>query len=289
MCMIWRTRQHEKRGKLDLSAEAVVMGILNVTPDSFSDGGEFSTLEMAITRAKEMRDEGAKIIDIGGESTRPGAEAVSAEEEKARVVPVIQKLREMPEFDEIHLSVDTSKASVASAAIDAGADIVNDVTGCTADPEMISLCAERGVGLVVMHMQGTPETMQKNPSYADDDVVGEVQQFFSERLKTLTDAGVKPECICFDPGIGFGKTDAHNLSLLTHIDKLTVAGRPILLGVSRKSLFGRLLGIEIPHERDAATIAMTTLARNEGCMIHRVHDVKGNCQALKITEKLIGV
>ena len=283
--MIWRTKKHEKRGKIDLSADAVVMGILNVTPDSFSDGGECYNIEMAIARAGEMRDEGAKIIDIGGESTRPGALAVSADKEIARVVPVIQALRKMAEFDDTYISVDTSKSVVAREAINAGADIVNDVTGCTADPEMATLCAEKGVGVVVMHMQGTPETMQDKPEYAD--VLQEVRGFFLERLDTLAATGISKESLCFDPGIGFGKLDTHNLELMANIDKLSVGDRPILLGVSRKSIFGRLLGIENPQDRDAATIGMTTFARVNGCMLHRVHDVKGNCDALRMTEKLL--
>jgi len=285
--MIWRTAKHEKRGGIDLSSEAVVMGILNVTPDSFSDGGECSTLAMAINRAREIRCEGAKIIDIGGESTRPGAEAVSVDEEIARVVPVIRALRQLAEFDLIYISVDTSKSEVAREAITAGADIVNDISGCTADPEMAVLCAAEGVGVVVMHIQGIPETMQDDPIY--NDVVDEVRAFFSERCKTLTECGIAKECICFDPGIGFGKKDKHNLELLANIDELSVADRPMLLGVSRKSIFGRLLEIEDPQERDAATIAMTTLARRNGCMLHRVHDVKGNHDALRMTEQLLAV
>jgi dihydropteroate synthase len=283
--MIWRTKQQDKRGEIDLSTESVIMGILNVTPDSFSDGGEFSTLKMAINRAQEMREEGAEIIDIGGESTRPGAAAVSMSEEIARVVPVIQALRMLTEFDAIYISVDTSKSAVAREAITAGTDIVNDVSGCTADPAMASLCAAEGVGLVVMHRQGTPETMQDNPRYSD--VTDEIHAFFSERLQSLTDVGIAKECICFDPGIGFGKTDAHNLSLLANIGKLSVADRPVLLGVSRKSIFGRLLKIENPQDRDAATIAMTALARVNGCMLHRVHDVRGNHDALRMTEQLL--
>lgn len=263
------------------------MGILNVTPDSFSDGGESNTMELAVKRAGEMRDDGALIIDIGGESTRPGAAVVSVEEEMARVVPVIRGLRERREFDGVYISVDTSKAAVARAAIEAGADIVNDVTGCTADAEMIGVCAEEGVGVVVMHMQGTPETMQDNPSY--EDVRREVQGFFAERLETLVEAGVDAECVCFDPGIGFGKSDGHNLSLLANINEISVGGRPVLLGVSRKSLFGRLLGIKSPQERDAATVAVTTLARRCGCMLHRVHEVRGNHDALRMTEQLMGV
>lgn len=286
--MIWRTRGHGqqnvKRGSIDLTSEAVIMGILNVTPDSFSDGGDSYSIELAIQRASEIRSEGAKIIDIGGESTRPGADPVSADEEMKRVVPVIEALRNLAEFDDVWISVDTTKSAVAEAAIQAGADIVNDVSGCTSDPEMVALCAREGVGVVVMHMQGTPETMQNNPSY--EDVRREVQSYFSERFDVLTSVGVDEECICFDPGIGFGKTDAHNLQLLKSIDMMTVYSRPVLLGVSRKSLFGRLLEINEPKDRDAATVAITALARQNGCMLHRVHDVKGNLDAVKMAECL---
>ena len=318
--MIWRTKEHAQRGEIDLSSEAVVMGILNVTPDSFSDGGKNFTYYSAVEKAREMVIQGARIIDIGGESTRPGATPVQAEEEISRVVPVIECLRKLKEFDSIYISVDTSKAIVAEKALQAGADIVNDVTGCTIDPKMIPLLAKTGAGVVVMHMQGTPKNMQENPTY--ENVISEVYSFFTERLNTLTSAGVladlrsdirvprnlksRPcvnwakcgftsannkacslvlaDSICLDPGIGFGKTDQHNLSLLVHIEKLAVADRPVLLGISRKSIFGRLLGEEDPQERDAATISMTTLARNNGCMLHRVHDVKGNFDALRMTE-----
>lgn len=261
------------------------MGILNITPDSFSDGGQWNSLEMAIHRARGMRDEGAKIIDIGGESTRPGAKAVSVDEELSRVVPVIRALRAMAEFDETYLSVDTSKSEVAREAIIAGADIVNDVSGLRADLEMAKLCAAEGVGVVVMHMQGIPQTMQDNPSY--ENVVDEVIAFFNERFHALAGAGIAKECICFDPGIGFGKTDLHNLELLANMDKLSIAAHPLLLGVSRKSLFGRILGIENPSERDAASIAMTVLAREKGCMLHRVHNIKGNYDALRMTEHIL--
>ena len=280
--MIWRTKEHAQRGEIDLSSEAVVMGILNVTPDSFSDGGKNFTYYSAVEKAREMVIQGARIIDIGGESTRPGATPVQAEEEISRVVPVIECLRKLKEFDSIYISVDTSKAIVAEKALQAGADIVNDVTGCTIDPKMIPLLAKTGAGVVVMHMQGTPKNMQENPTY--ENVISEVYSFFTERLNTLTSAGVLADRICLDPGIGFGKTDQHNLSLLVHIEKLAVADRPVLLGISRKSIFGRLLGEEDPQERDAATISMTTLARNNGCMLHRVHDVKGNFDALRMTE-----
>jgi len=199
--MTWRTIEHIQRGEIDLTSNAAVMGILNVTPDSFSDGGQNFLHQSAVQRALEMAEQGALIIDIGGESTRPGATSISTIEETARVVPVIRSLREQKEFDHIYISVDTSKAEVAEEALQAGADIVNDVTGCVADPKMIPLIAKTGAGVVVMHMQGTPQTMQDAPSY--EDVLSEVQSFFRERLKILTDAGVSAEHVCFDPGRDF--------------------------------------------------------------------------------------
>jgi dihydropteroate synthase len=278
--MIWKIADHN----LDLSARAQVMGILNVTPDSFSDGGKFSAHDTALAHARSMIEEGASIIDIGGESTRPGATPVATEEEIRRTIPVIRSLR--AEWDGL-ISIDTTKAAVAEAALEAGADIVNDVSGLTADPEMIPTCVASICGIVVMHMQGTPEDMQENPSYSD--VVEEVTAFFRERLNTLSAAGIDPARICFDPGIGFGKSLAHNLALLRNLDQLAPKGFPMLLGVSRKSFIGKLTGTDLPADRDAATIALTTDARMKGIMLHRVHDVSGNLAALRVTEGLLGV
>jgi len=207
---------------------------------------------------------------------------VSLAEELERVIPVIKALRSL---SNVWISIDTSKAEVARQAIAAGADIVNDVTGCTGDPEMAKLCAETGVGLVVMHMQGTPKTMQANPSY--DDVVNEVQAFFKQRYRYLTSQGIAAEAICFDPGIGFGKTQEHNLKLLNALDRISIEERPILLGVSRKSLIGNALAIEDPQLRDAATSALTTRARLAGCMLHRVHAVRENVDALRMIEEVM--
>jgi dihydropteroate synthase len=277
--MIWKVN-----GKVvDLSQCAHVMGILNVTPDSFSDGGCFDNVQKAMDHAREMIKQGAMMIDIGGESTRPGAAEVLEEEEILRTIPVIERLRQ--EWDG-WISIDTKKAGVAAAAILAGADIVNDVSGLTADPDMISVCAKSDCGLVVMHMQGTPQTMQKNPTYSD--VVNDIRVFFEERLVTLTAAGIERERICFDPGIGFGKTLEHNLTLLNHLDQLAPHGQPLLLGVSRKSFFTKLFDAELPSQRDAATAAVTALARKQGVMLHRVHDVKGNLDALKVCEGMMG-
>ncbi len=277
--MIWKV----KGQAVDLSRRAQVMGILNVTPDSFSDGGCFDNVEKAMLHAREMIQQGALMIDIGGESTRPGAAEVSEAEELQRTIPVIERLRQ--EWNGL-ISIDTKKAGVAAAALRAGADIVNDVSGLTADPDMISVCAKSDCGVVVMHMQGSPETMQKKPTYHE--VVSEIRVFFEERLATLIAAGIQKERICFDPGIGFGKTLEHNLTLLKHLDQLAPDGQPLLLGVSRKSFFAKLCDAQQPTDRDAATAAATALARQQGVMLHRVHDVKGNLDALRVCEAMLG-
>ncbi|MES2996705.1 MAG: dihydropteroate synthase [Verrucomicrobiota bacterium] len=276
--MIWRSRLREYAPV----PHAVVMGILNITPDSFSDGGQHDNGESALRHARQMIVEGAEIIDIGGESTRPGAEPVSQDEEIRRVVPIIQALR--AEWDG-GISIDTTKAGVADAALAAGADIVNDISGLLADPEMPALCAAAGCAVVVMHMQGQPRTMQDAPEYAD--VVADVRGFFRARFEALLDAGVHAEAMCFDPGIGFGKTLDHNLALLAAIDTLAPPNRPLLLGVSRKSFLGKLLGDLPPVERDRATAVVTCLARAKGVMFHRVHDVGGNLGALRVAEAIL--
>lgn len=276
--MIWKTR----RAILDLTHQARVMGILNVTPDSFSDGGEHFNTETALAHARRMIVEGAELIDIGGESTRPGAVPVPAGEEIARTVPVIAALR--AEWDGL-ISIDTTKAMVAAAAFDAGADIVNDVSGLLADHEMARVCAESGCGVVVMHRQGTPQTMQKSPRY--DDVVIEVREFFSERLLTLVAAGIDSVAVCFDPGIGFGKTLDHNLALLRALGEISAAGRPLLLGVSRKSFIGKILGDDLIDAREWPTVALTANAREQGVMLHRVHSVRPNIEALRMTEAIL--
>jgi dihydropteroate synthase len=278
--MIWKTR----RGSLDLTHRALVMGILNVTPDSFSDGGEHFAVETALVHARTMIAEGAEIVDIGGESTRPGAAEVAVDEEIKRTVPVIAALRD--EWDGL-ISIDTSKSAVAEAALAAGADIANDVTGLTADPAMADVCARSGCGVVVMHMQGSPRTMQKAPRYSD--VVAEVREFFEERLVTLTAAGIPRDALCFDPGIGFGKTLDHNLALLRSMGELSVGGRPLLLGVSRKSFIGKILGTDDLNDREWPTVAITARAREMGVMLHRVHSVRPNLEALRMTEAILGV
>ncbi len=276
--MIWKSRERQ----LELESEAQVMGILNVTPDSFSDGGRFSARDSALGQARRMIDEGAAIIDIGGESTRPGANPVDAAEEIERTRPVIEALR--AQWDG-WISIDTTKAAVAAAALEAGADIVNDVSGLRADAQMAPLCAEYGCAVCVMHMQGTPRTMQLSPTYRD--VVSEVRDFFTERLESLVKAGISEQRLCFDPGIGFGKTLEHNLALLNALDQLAPAQRPLLLGISRKSFIGKLLGDEAMELRDWPTVALTAKAREQGVMLHRVHDVQPNLQALRMVEAIV--
>ena len=267
---------------VDVSAHAMIMGVLNVTPDSFSDGGEFFTAKKAVVHGMRMAGEGAHIIDIGGESTRPGADPVSADDEIARVLSVLKKLREkIPVF----LSIDTAKASVAREAFENGASIINDVTGGRGDPEMFALAAEKKAGLIIMHMQGTPRTMQASPHY--EDVVGEVVDFFRQQYECALQCGVDSMAIAFDPGIGFGKTVEHNLALLAHLDRLRVENRPIVVGVSRKSSLGKMIGSNAMEDRLAPTIAFTSMLRERGANVLRVHDVKENVAALRVTEALL--
>ena len=252
------------------------MAILNITPDSFSDGGRNFRLSDTLDSARRFVDEGAEILDIGGESTRPGADEVSVEEELKRVIPVIEKLSGSTGTA---LSIDTTKPAVARAALDSGAHIVNDISGFR-DLAMIDLCASRDCGMVVMHMQGTPRTMQERPDYHD--VIGEVREFFEERLQVLTGAGISPERLVFDPGIGFGKTLEHNLALLAGIPEYTVQQRPILMGLSRKSFIGKLLGSSEMNLREWPSQALTAYTMKRGAMIHRVHQVRECRQALQM-------
>ena len=257
------------------------MGILNVTPDSFSDGGEWFDVERAVARGVEMAEQGACIIDVGGESTRPGSQPVGAEEEIRRTVPVIALLRKV--LPDVFISIDTWRTSTARAALDAGADIVNDISGLR-DAGMAELTAESGAGVVIMHMAGTPELMQMKPEY--DDVVAEVNSFFEARAAFAESCGVRREQICFDPGIGFGKTDEHNVELLRARPVFAASGRPLLAGVSRKSMFGRLLGRENPRDRLAASLAAGVFAALNGAQILRVHDVLESCDAMRVVDRL---
>lgn len=274
---IWQTR----RLRLDLSRRGAIMGVLNVTPDSFSDGGRFVDPERACDHALAMIAEGADIIDVGGESTRPGAKPVAEEEEIARVVPVIERLRAA---SEALISIDTSKAAVAAAALAAGADIINDVTAL-ADPAMPALARDSGAGVVLMHMRGTPATMQRTPAYAD--VVAEVAQFLRQRLDAAVACGIDPHRMALDPGIGFGKTPAHNLSLLRRCDAFALDGRPVLIGVSRKSFLGRIAGSDDPADRFWPGVALTSLARERGARIFRVHEPRPHREALRMTEAIL--
>ena len=267
---------------VDLSRYGLIMGVLNVTPDSFSDGGRFFSAEKAVERGLSVAQEGAQIIDVGGESTRPGAESVAAEEELRRVVPVIKELR--AKID-ILISIDTSKAQVARAAIEAGASIVNDVTGGQGDKEMIPLVAESKAAFIIMHMQGNPRTMQIAPHYID--VVSEVADFFRQQYARALQCGIDPMAIAFDPGIGFGKTLEHNLELLAQLERIRVHERPLVVGISRKSFLAKLIGSSEAKDRRAPAVALTSLLRARGADVFRVHDVKENVNALLVAEAVL--
>ena len=255
--------------------EPVVMGIVNVTPDSFSDGGLTLDPGAAIAHGRELVAQGAAILDVGGESTRPGAEPVGAEEELRRVVPVIEGLAGAG----ARLSIDTSKAQVAAAALDAGASIVNDVTALRGDPRMAALVAQRGCDVCLMHMLGEPRTMQRDPTY--DDVVADVRAFLEERLRFAVARGIAEERVWLDPGIGFGKTIDHNLELLARLSELVTLGRPLVVGTSRKSFLGTITG-RPAGERVAGTLATNVLALAAGASIFRVHDVAEASDALAV-------
>jgi dihydropteroate synthase len=259
---------------------ARLMGIVNVTPDSFSDGGEFLAPERAIAHARELVAGGADLLDIGGESTRPGARGVSAEEELGRVAPVLAGLDDI----QTPISIDTSKTAVAEAALDAGAEIVNDVTALRSDPSIGALCAERDCGVVLMHMRGTPRTMQENPTY--DDVVDDVKAFLAERIEFALREGIGEERIWVDPGIGFGKTVGHNVELLRRLGELRDLGRPTVVGTSRKRFIGTLTGREV-DDRLGGTIASNVLAMRAGAEILRVHDVLEMRQAMVVSEAVL--
>jgi dihydropteroate synthase len=258
------------------------MGVVNVTPDSFSDGGVNFDPDVAAASARRMIDEGAAIVDIGGESTRPGAEPVSADHELRRVVPVLERLA-----GEVPVSIDTSKAAVASRALDLGAELVNDVTALRGDPELPGVVAASGAYLCLMHMLGEPRTMQSDPRY--DDVVSEVAGFLEERLAAAVRAGIPEERICLDPGIGFGKTVEHNFELIRRLDELTALGRPILIGFSRKSSLGKLLGDpEATTGTTAASVGAAVAAYERGATILRVHDVREHIEALTAAAAALG-
>jgi dihydropteroate synthase len=275
---IWKIAGRE----IDFAHRGLIMGVVNVTPDSFSDGGEFFSSDAAIEQGLRIAREGAQIIDVGGESTRPGAEPISPEEELRRVLPVIEQLhKKVSAF----ISIDTSKAEIARAALNAGAAIINDVTGGRADPEMFSLVAERKAAFIVTHMQGEPRTMQIDPHY--EDVVCEVADFFRQQFERIIQFGVDPMAIAFDPGIGFGKTLEHNLSLLGNLQSLRVQNRPLVVGVSRKGFLGKLVQSKEMSDRFTPTIALTALLRAQGANVLRVHDVKENAAALRVADAVL--
>jgi dihydropteroate synthase len=296
--MLFRARQFEFR----FPRPALVMGIVNVTPDSFSDGGKFFSPAKAVAHALELVAQGAEILDIGGESTRPGAEPVSEAEELRRVIPVIEKLakllnktgrdalprvrvgRQVSSAKPVLISIDTMKPAVARAALQAGASIVNDVAASRSDGAMWKVVAEFRAGYICMHAQGGPQTMQKNPAYQN--VVRDVGEFFRERLGQLNAVGVSSDQVVFDPGIGFGKTLEDNLQLLANLRRFTKLRRPLLLGVSRKSFIGKLLGANL-NERLPASLACATLAVADGVQIIRAHDVAETVQAVRLAEALL--
>jgi len=279
--MIWKFRKRE----IDLTMRGLLVGIINATPDSFSDGGKYLDPDAACEHGLRLLREGAEVLDIGGESTKPGSFPVSAEEELLRVVPVIKALR--AKTDAL-FSIDTSKSSVASAALEAGADIINDVTAMRGDPLMGELAARSGAGVILMHMQGDPQTMQEAPSYPDDDVVGAVAKDLSERRDAVIGFGVDATAIILDPGIGFGKTVAHNMSLLRGIPVLASLGSPLMIGHSRKSFLGDLAdGRSFRDSRLPAALAVTCMARQMGARLFRVHEALPHAEALRMTESLL--
>ena len=260
-----------------MGPDPILMGILNVTPDSFSDGGEFFGVEAAVVQAETMLDEGARIVDVGGESTRPGSEPVSEEEELRRVLPVVRGIVEA--CPGAIVSIDTYRASTAEAALDAGAHLVNDITALS-DPRMVGLVAERGCPIILMHMLGEPKTMQKDPLY--EDVVREVRDFLAKRAERAARAGVAHGDIILDPGIGFGKTYEHNLALLNRLDALVELGFPVVVGASRKSFLGKIVGSDSSKDRLFGTVATSVLAYERGATLFRVHDVRANKEALAV-------
>jgi dihydropteroate synthase len=249
-----------------------VMGVLNVTPDSFSDGGSYGSAAEAVDAARRMLADGAAVVDVGGESTRPGADVVSVDEELRRVVPVLESLAGSP------VSVDTSRAQVARRAIELGAAMVNDVSALRRDPALADVVAETGDDVCLMHMQGNPRTMQVEPRY--DDVVADVASFLEERVAFAVGVGIPEDRICLDPGIGFGKTPEHNLELLRRLDRIVALGRPVLVGVSRKSTFARVLGASGAVGSDAASVGAAVAAFDRGATLFRVHDVRPHVEAL---------
>jgi dihydropteroate synthase len=269
-----------RHGRIDMARRTVIMGILNVTPDSFYDGGRRPDPGRAVADGVALAEAGAEIIDVGGESTRPGARPVSAEEELERVLPVVRGLRSAGSTP---ISIDTYKAKVARLALEAGADIVNDISALRFDPEMAGLVARERVPLILMHMQGTPRTMQMEPRY--DDVVGEVRDFLIAQVGRAAEAGIELENIIIDPGIGFGKTLQHNLTLLRHLSSFTSLGQPLLVGASRKTFIGKILNLDA-DDRLEGSLAVAVAAVMAGANIIRVHDVKETQRAIRVVDAI---
>lgn len=257
-----------------------IMGILNITPDSFSDGGDYKHVDAAVERAQEMVKQGAGIIDIGGESTRPGAQRVSSEEQKRRILPVVKSVSDA--LPDVLISVDTTSQDVAEAALERGAGMINDISAGREDPAILQLAAEQAVPVCLMHMQNDPQTMQDNPHY--EDVVTEVCDFLHARAQFAMVQGISPQRIVLDPGIGFGKTFEHNIALLAHLDRICALGFPVLLGASRKRFIGELDPSAAPRQRVAGSCAATVLAAMQGVAVFRVHDVFEHAQALRVVQ-----
>jgi dihydropteroate synthase len=279
--MIWKLGKRS----VNLSRSGLIMGVLNVTPDSFSDGGQFVDEEAAFRHAVRMAGEGAAILDIGGESSRPGSEPVPVEEELRRVIPVVRRIR--ARFSDLFLSIDTYKAETARQALAAGADIVNDISALRGDREMIEVLKQSESGVILMHMRGTPKTMQIDPHYQD--VIGEVFEFLRARRDELVRSGIDPARIAIDPGYGFGKRVQDNVELVRQLGRFAELGQPIVVGISRKSMIAHLLGDpKLPSEdRMWPTVALTSLLREKGAQIFRVHDVRPNLEALRMTEAIL--
>ena len=273
-----------RAGTPSLGPGPSIVGIVNVTPDSFSDGGDFFDPQAAAEHAVAMLDAGAAIIDVGGESTRPGSDPVSQEEEIGRVVPVVERI--LAARPGSLISIDTYRSETAAAALEAGARLVNDVTALRGDPRMDSVVAEAGCPVILMHMQGEPKTMQKEPRYTD--VVREVRDFLARRAEHAVAAGVSPENIIVDPGIGFGKGLEHNLALLRNLEAIVNLGFPVLVGASRKTFIGTITGLQEASERVFGTVATTVLAYEKGAALFRVHDVRANREALAVAEAVRG-
>jgi dihydropteroate synthase len=277
--MIWRFGKHS----FDLSTHGLIVGIVNVTPDSFSDGGTFLDPEAACTQGLKLLAEGADLLDLGAESTRPGAAPISEAEELQRLLPVIRALRAKTDAP---LSIDTSKSGVAAAALEAGADMINDVTALS-DPRMGSVVASFRAGLILMHMQGTPLTMQAHPNYGDVGVVASVAKFLSERREAALGLGVDASALILDPGLGFGKTAEQNLALLRGVPELATLGAPLMIGHSRKSFLGVVTCNPDPADRLAAGLAVTSIARAAGARLFRVHEARPHREALHMTEATV--